>query len=48
MTVFFTADTHFGHAGALSLYRRPFASVPAMDATPLASVRPPYRVRLYS
>lgn len=32
MTVFFTADTHFGHAGALSLYRRPFASVTAMNA----------------
>jgi calcineurin-like phosphoesterase family protein len=32
MTVFFTADTHFGHAGALSLYRRPFPSVAAMDA----------------
>lgn len=31
MTVFFTADTHFGHAGALSLYRRPFVSVPAMN-----------------
>ncbi len=32
MAVWFTADTHFGHAGALALYRRPFASVPAMDA----------------
>ncbi|MGE0226799.1 MAG: metallophosphoesterase, partial [Acetobacteraceae bacterium] len=32
MAVFFTADTHFGHAGALSLYRRPFASVAGMDA----------------
>ncbi len=31
MTVFFTADTHFGHGGALGLYRRPFASVTAMD-----------------
>ena len=31
MTVFFTSDTHFGHAGALSLYRRPFAGVAAMD-----------------
>src|SRR3954464_4834062 len=29
--LFFTADTHFGHAGALSLYRRPFASVAAMN-----------------
>ena len=32
MTVFFTADTHFGHAGARSLFKRPFASVPEMDA----------------
>jgi calcineurin-like phosphoesterase family protein len=32
MAVWFTADTHFGHAGALSLYRRPFASVPDMNA----------------
>jgi calcineurin-like phosphoesterase family protein len=31
MTVFFTADTHFGHGGALGLYRRPFASVADMD-----------------
>jgi calcineurin-like phosphoesterase family protein len=29
----FTADTHFGHAGALGFYRRPFASVAEMDAT---------------
>lgn len=32
MTVLFTADTHFGHAGALSLYRRPFSSVAEMNA----------------
>ena len=32
MALFFTSDTHFGHAGARSLYRRPFASVAAMDA----------------
>jgi calcineurin-like phosphoesterase family protein len=32
MTVFFTADTHFGHAGARALYRRPFATVAEMDA----------------
>ncbi len=31
MAVWFTADTHFGHAGALSLYRRPFATVAAMN-----------------
>ena len=31
MAVFFTSDTHFGHAGALSFYHRPFASVAAMD-----------------
>jgi len=30
--LFFTADTHFGHGGALGLFRRPFASVAAMDA----------------
>lgn len=29
--VYFTADTHFGHAGALALYRRPFASVDTMN-----------------
>src|ERR1700759_3002212 len=44
MAVWFTADTHFGHAGALSLYRRPFASVPEMNAAMLerwnAAVRP--------
>ena len=32
MAAWFTADTHFGHAGALSLYRRPFASVAEMNA----------------
>jgi calcineurin-like phosphoesterase family protein len=32
MAIFFTSDTHFGHAGTLALYRRPFASVAAMDA----------------
>lgn len=32
MAVWFTADTHFGHAGALALYRRPFASVADMNA----------------
>ena len=31
MAVFFTADTHFGHGGALGLFRRPFASVAEMD-----------------
>jgi calcineurin-like phosphoesterase family protein len=31
VAVFFTADTHFGHAGARALYRRPFASVAEMD-----------------
>jgi calcineurin-like phosphoesterase family protein len=31
MTVYFTSDHHFGHSGARSLYRRPFASVPEMD-----------------
>jgi calcineurin-like phosphoesterase family protein len=36
MTVFFTSDTHFGHAGALSLYRRPFASVADMNEAMVA------------
>jgi calcineurin-like phosphoesterase family protein len=44
MSILFTADTHFGHAGALSLYRRPFASVPEMNAAMLerwnATVQP--------
>jgi calcineurin-like phosphoesterase family protein len=31
MAVFFTADTHFGHGGALGLFRRPFTSVRDMD-----------------
>jgi calcineurin-like phosphoesterase family protein len=31
MTVFFTSDTHFGHAGVLGLFRRPFKGVAAMD-----------------
>jgi calcineurin-like phosphoesterase family protein len=36
MTIFFTSDTHFGHGGALGLYRRPFASVPAMNEAMIA------------
>lgn len=36
MAVLFTADTHFGHGGALGLYRRPFAGVAAMDAALVA------------
>ena len=36
MAVFFTADTHFGHGGALGLFRRPFASVQDMDAAMVA------------
>jgi len=31
IATFFTADTHFGHAGARGLYRRPFADVAEMD-----------------
>jgi calcineurin-like phosphoesterase family protein len=31
MPVYFTSDTHFGHGGALGLFRRPFASVAEMD-----------------
>lgn len=29
--IWFTADTHFNHPGALSLYRRPFGSVDEMN-----------------
>jgi calcineurin-like phosphoesterase family protein len=32
MATFFTSDTHFVDGGALALYKRPFASVRAMDA----------------
>ncbi|HTV34308.1 MAG TPA: metallophosphoesterase [Methylocella sp.] len=32
MATYFTSDHHFGHGGALGLYRRPFASVVEMDA----------------
>ncbi len=31
MQTLFTADTHFGHAAARALYRRPFPTVAAMD-----------------
>lgn len=31
MAIFFTADTHFGHGGALGLFRRPFGCVREMD-----------------
>ena len=36
MTVWFTADTHFGHGGALGLFKRPFASVAEMDEAMVA------------
>jgi calcineurin-like phosphoesterase family protein len=36
VAIFFTADTHFGHAGALALYRRPFTSVEDMNAAMIA------------
>jgi calcineurin-like phosphoesterase family protein len=36
MAVFFTADTHFGHAAARALYHRPFPSVAAMDEAMVA------------
>jgi len=32
MTVFFTADTHFGHGAARPFHRRPFATTAEMDA----------------
>ncbi len=36
MATWFTADTHFGHAGARALYRRPFPDVATMDAAMIA------------
>ena len=36
MATWFTADTHFGHGGALGLFRRPFASVAEMDDAMIA------------
>jgi calcineurin-like phosphoesterase family protein len=36
MSVYFTSDHHFGHSGARSLYRRPFASVADMDRQMIA------------
>ncbi|MEH3123507.1 MAG: metallophosphoesterase family protein [Sphingomonas phyllosphaerae] len=32
MTVFFTADTHFGDHRTINIHKRPFASVAEMDA----------------
>lgn len=32
MTIFFTADTHFGHSAILKYSKRPFRSVAEMDA----------------
>lgn len=39
MTIYFTSDTHFGHAGALGFMKRPFASVADMNATMIARWR---------
>src|SRR3546814_11821444 len=36
VTVFFTADTHFGHGAGRALFGRPFATVAEMDAAMLA------------
>ena len=33
MTTFFTADTHFGHLGAMKKFRRPFQDVREMNET---------------
>src|SRR4051812_42092227 len=30
--IWFTADTHFGHGGAIGRFKRPFRSVAEMDA----------------
>ena len=35
-TVWFTADTHFGHGGALGRFKRPFGSVAEMDEAMIA------------
>jgi calcineurin-like phosphoesterase family protein len=32
LTTWFTADTHFGHAGAMGRFKRPFGSVVEMNA----------------
>lgn len=37
MAIYFTSDTHFGHAAILKLSRRPFASVEEMDAALISS-----------
>ena len=39
LATYFTADTHFGHGGALGFYRRPYASVGEMDAAMVANWR---------
>jgi calcineurin-like phosphoesterase family protein len=36
LTVWFTADTHFGHGGALGRFKRPFRSVAEMDEALIA------------
>lgn len=36
MSVYFSSDHHFGHAGARSFYRRPFSSVDEMDRAMIA------------
>jgi calcineurin-like phosphoesterase family protein len=36
LSLFFSSDTHFGHGGALGLFRRPFASVEAMNEALIA------------
>ena len=36
MSVYFTSDHHFGHSGARSFYRRPFATVAEMDREMIA------------
>lgn len=37
MALFFTSDTHFGHARIIELCKRPFESVEAMDETIIAN-----------
>jgi len=51
MSTYFTSDHHFGHAGALGLYRRPFASIAEMDQKMIerwnAVVKPAEPIPLY-
>jgi len=38
MTIWYTADTHFGHENVMKFCDRPFSSVEEMDATLIANM----------